>query len=68
MTIKNVLKNALMSYVIISVDIFSGFETNFNVANWKGSDFVGFIVVLLFALGIDMYIDKKKDKSNRDDG
>ena len=62
MTLKNFIKNALLSYVIISVDIFTGFETNFNVANWSGGDFIGFIVVFLFTLGWDIYFDKKKEE------
>ena len=61
MTLKNVLKNALISYIIISVDLFADFETNFNVTNWSGIDFVGYIVVFLFALGMDIYFEKKKE-------
>ena len=63
MTLTNLIKNALISYLIISVDIFDGFETNFNVVNWRGVDFVGYILILLVTLGMDRYIEKNKEKS-----
>ena len=63
MTLKNLLKNALFCYLVISVDIFDGFETNFNVVNWRGVDFVGYVIILLVTLGIDTYIEKNKEKS-----
>ena len=63
MTPTNLIKNALISYLIISVDIFDGFETNFNVINWRGVDFVGYILILLVTLVMDSYIEKNKEKS-----
>ena len=63
MTLTNLIKNALFSYLIISVDIFDGFETNFNVVNRRGVDFVGYILILLVTLGMDRYIEKNKEKS-----
>ena len=63
MTLTNLIKNALISYLIVSVDIFDGFETNFNVVNWRGVDFVGYILILLVTLGMDRYIEKNKEKS-----
>ena len=63
MTLTNLIKNALISYLIISVDIFDGFETNFNLVNWRGVDFVGYILILLVTLGMDRYIEKNKEKS-----
>ena len=47
---------------IVSVDIFDGFETNFNVINWRGVDVVEYILILLFTLGMDTYIEKNKEK------
>ena len=63
-TLKNLLINALISYVIISVDLLKGLKTNFNIVNWSGFDFTGYIVVLLFISGMDIYMEKKRKKKN----
>ena len=57
-----IIINVIICYLIVSIDIFGGFKTNFNVMNWSARNLIKFAVILVVVSVIDFFTDRYKKK------
>ena len=57
-----IIINVIICYLIVSIDIFGGFKTNFNVMNWSTRNLIKFAVILVVVSVIDFFTDRYKKK------
>ena len=63
--LKQIGKDILTAYIVISVDIFGGFKVNLNILSWSSNKVAKFLILFGVITLINLIVLKFKSKSNR---
>ena len=64
--LKQIGKDILTAYIVIAVDVFEGFKTNFNIISWSSNKVAKFLILFGVITLINLIVLKFKKKLNRD--